>query len=106
MDNINTYIGSRIKENREHCKLTQEYMAKELDIAPNHYGRIERGENSCTMYNLIKICNILKITPNDLVGNLIITNSKDFEENFNKLNIEDKVVVSKLTEFLISKDLF
>lgn len=104
MKNINVYIGSRIRENREDLQLTQEYMARELDIAPNHYGRIERGENSCTLSNLIKICNILKLTPNDLLGNLIMDSNTNFNTKFNKLNLENKIIISKMMDFLLSEN--
>lgn len=79
-------------------------MARELDIAPNHYGRIERGENSCTINNLIKICNILNITPNDILGNLILSNESDFNLKYNKLTLEDKILISKLISYLLSEN--
>lgn len=103
MKEINVYIGKRIKEYREKNKLTQEYMAKELDIATNHYGRIERGENSCTLENLVQICNLIKATPNDLIGALIITPDNNFSIQFDKLNIEDKATVKKIMEFLLAQ---
>ena len=97
------YCGKRIKEYRENMGLTQEYMARELNIAPNHYGRIERGENACTLSKLIHICNILKVTPNDLLAELIITKDTTLETEIQKLNVDDKKVVLKYVEFLISK---
>ena len=103
MENFKIYIGKRIKEYRENKHLTQEYMAKELDIAPNHYGRIERGENACTLSNLIHICNILQDTPNDLLANLIITKDDSLETEIQKLNLNDKEVVLKFVQYLISR---
>ncbi len=103
MENFKIYTGKRIKEYRENKHLTQEYMAKELDIAPNHYGRIERGENACTLSNLIHICNILQVTPNDLLANLIITKDDSLETEIQKLNLNDKEVVLKFVQYLISR---
>ncbi|MEG2610526.1 MAG: helix-turn-helix transcriptional regulator, partial [Bacilli bacterium] len=103
MKDINVFIGKRIKEYREYRNYTQEYMSKELEIAPNHYGRIERGENSCVNSKLVHICNILAITPNELFGDLIITSDDEFVCAYNKLALEDKLIVSKFTEFLLSK---
>ncbi len=102
MKDYNVFVGKKIKEYREDIKLTQEQMAKELDIAPNHYGRIERGENSCTMANLIQICNILKVTPNDLVGGLVITKDDDLKLEIDRLTLEDKKTVLSFIKFLIS----
>lgn len=98
-----TYLCKRIKEFRENKKYTQEHMAKELGISTNHYGRIERGESSCTIERLIQICNVLQITPNDILAQLIISKDYSLEIELHKLNIEDKKLVSKLVEFLISK---
>lgn len=103
MKDFKIYTGKRIKEYRENKHLTQEYMAKELDIAPNHYGRLERGENACTLSNLIQICNILQITPNDILANLIITKDETLENEIQKLNLEDKEAVLKFVQYLISK---
>lgn len=101
--NYNAYIGKRIKEYRSQKKLTQEDMAKELDIATNHYGRIERGENSCTMNNFLIICNLLEINPTDLLGELILNKDNELVEDIDKLTLEDKMVVAKFVKFLISK---
>ena len=103
MEDFKIYTGKRIKENREAKHFTQEYMAKELDIAPNHYGRIERGENACTLSNLIQICNILQVMPNDILGSLIITKDEDLAKEVQKLNLENKEAVSKYVKYLISK---
>lgn len=103
IDEINIAVGKKIKEYREYNKITQEDMAKELDIVPNQYGRIERGENSCTISNLIKICNVLKINSDDLVGSLILTKPDNgIGIDFNKLTLDDKIAVSKYITFLLS----
>lgn len=103
LEDFKTYSGRRIKEYRESKHFTQEYMAKELDIAPNHYGRIERGENACTLSKLIQICNILEITPNDVLASLIITKENSLETEVQKLSLNDKEIVLKFVEYLISK---
>ena len=105
MKELNIYLGKRIKELRENKKLTQDFMSRELDISTNHYGRIERGENSCTINNFIKICNLLQVTPNEMIGNAVnIDNSKlDIIYNYNKLPKEDKEIVDKIIEFLLQK---
>ena len=98
---INSHIGKRIKEYREAKGYTQEYMSKVLDIAPNHYGRIERGENSCTMSKLITICNLLEITPNDLIGEFIINDENQIFADYLRLSLEDQATVSKFIKFLL-----
>ena len=102
-DEINIIIGKKIKEYRELNKITQEDMARELDVVPNQYGRIERGENSCTISNLVKICNVLKISSDDILGSLILTKpEKSLGADFENLTLDDKIVVSKYIAFLLS----
>lgn len=100
---LNISIGQKIKEYREHMKLTQDFIAKELELATNHYGRIERGENSCTMSNLIKLCKILKVSPNELLSEHFQLTNQDFFEYFNKLTIEDKELLKEIAILLHSK---
>lgn len=101
MNSLNSYVGKRIKEYREVKGYTQEYMAKELDIATNHYGRIERGENSCTMNNLVSICNILEVNPNDILGELIINKDNELLKDLDKLSVDNRIVASKFVKFLL-----
>ena len=103
IEELNITIGKRIKEYRELNKITQEDMAKELDVVPNQYGRIERGENSCTIANFVKICNILKISSDDIIGNLILTKPENnICSEFDKLTLDDKLSVAKYIAFLLS----
>lgn len=99
-----TYTGNRIREFRESRNLTQEKMADKLHLVLNQYGRIERGESSCTLSNLIQICNILQITPNDILAELIITKDSSIETEIHKLNESDQKEVMNYIEFLIEKE--
>ncbi len=99
-----TYTGNRIREFRESRKLTQEQMADSLHIVLNQYGRIERGESSCTLSNLIQICNILQITPNDILAELIITKDSSIETEIHKLNLDNQKEVLNFIEFLMEKE--
>lgn len=101
--NLNISLGRKIKEYREYNNFTQEYLAKELDIATNHYGRIERGENSCTIINFCKICNILNTTPNSLLSDILIDKNDDFYKYFDMLNIDDKQIMQEIAILLLSK---
>lgn len=104
IDSQNIIIGKKIKEYRENRKLTQEDVAKELDINSKHYGRIERGENSCTITNLITLCNLLGVSSEDILGSLTITKPDNgLNNDFQKLNLEEKLSVTNYVDFLISK---
>ena len=100
---LNIYLGKKIKEYREYNNFTQEYLAKELDIATNHYGRIERGENSCTISNFYKICKLLNTSPNSLLSDIFCDKNDDFYNYFNLLTIEDKQIMKEIAKLLLSK---
>ena len=47
--------------------LTQQEIAKELNISINKYSRIERNPCNAKVSELIKVCNFLKVDINDIV---------------------------------------
>ena len=67
-------------------------------------GRIERGENSCTISNLITLCNLFGISSEDLIGSLTTTKPDDgISNDFQKLTLEDKLSVANYVDFLLSR---
>ncbi len=60
------YIGENIAKIRKYRGYSQEYMSEAIDIAPNSYGRIERGQNFPSAESFAKIINTLGIKPGDL----------------------------------------
>lgn len=100
----NVIIGKKLKEYRENRGYTQEEVAKEIEVNAKHYGRIERGENSCTISNLITLCNLFGISTEDLIGSLTYTKPDDgISNDFQKLTLEDKLSVANYIDFLISR---
>lgn len=104
IESQNIVIGKKLKEYRELRGFTQDDVAKELDVNPKHYGRIERGENSCTISNLVSLCNLFGISSEDILGSLTITKPDNgIDNNFQKLHLENKLSVANYIDFLISK---
>jgi transcriptional regulator with XRE-family HTH domain len=56
-------IQEKIRSLRQSKGYTQDYMAHKLDIDTVNYGRIERAQAKLTVERLIKICDILSISP-------------------------------------------
>jgi transcriptional regulator with XRE-family HTH domain len=52
-------IGRRIKERRQSLKITQEFVANQLDVNPSHISNIEGGRANPSLTALVKIANIL-----------------------------------------------
>lgn len=60
-------IGIRIRERRIKQGYTQEYVSEHADISPQHCSSIESGKTKLSLPCLVRVCNVLDITPNDLL---------------------------------------
>lgn len=58
----------KIRQIRELKNVTQEYIAKELDISTRAYSKIENGETQLTINRLNEISAVLKIDPMEVLG--------------------------------------
>ncbi|GGM40538.1 transcriptional regulator [Paraliobacillus quinghaiensis] len=54
-------VGQYIKSKRETAELSQEKLAEDADISPDHLGRIERGEKQPTLYTFFKLARVLNL---------------------------------------------
>ena len=59
-------FGNKLCTIRKNSGLTQTQVAEAAEVSNKTYANIERGVTNPTYDTLIKICNALKITPNDL----------------------------------------
>lgn len=71
MDANSRLIGKRIKFRREAAGLSQEQLAKRLELSKNHISSIECGKSMVTTKGLLALCDVLGGTPNYyLIGEL------------------------------------
>ncbi len=56
-------IGKRIKESRKSVNLTQENVSEILKVSPEYISRIETGSAKINLEMLVKMSNILNISP-------------------------------------------
>ena len=61
-----------LKRLRKDKKITQEELAKELEIAPSTVSMYERGEREPNIESIIAIANYFEVTVDFLVGNAIV----------------------------------
>lgn len=66
MSEFKKLLGKRIKELRKSKGYTQDFFAELVDIGTANISNIETGKLSPTPENLLKIANVLGVTPNDL----------------------------------------
>jgi transcriptional regulator with XRE-family HTH domain len=61
-------IGEKIKKLREFRNLTQEHLAKTLDMTQAGYSRIERDEVDLNLNRLEQIAKVLNVSIEDILG--------------------------------------
>lgn len=77
-------LGKKIKELRKLKKYSQQEMADLLEVKKITYFKYESGEIEIPLSKLLKISEILNVTPNDLLGfekEIGMKEKKDFYEN-------------------------
>lgn len=84
---IDSTIGTILKDNRIRKNLTQEKLAEKLGISLKYISRIENGNSGIKPQTLINYMNVLDITPNTVYGDFIEDlNTKKKLELFDKIN--------------------
>ena len=59
-------VGKNIKEARKLKGLTQKQVANHFRMTQQQYSRFENGVFELNYYQIIEICNLLEITPNEI----------------------------------------
>lgn len=60
-------IGSRIRGRREALDLTQDELAREIGVTPQHVSRIEGGLNAPSLVLLVQFARVLGVTTDYLL---------------------------------------
>ena len=74
--NLAKKVGYNIKLARKYKKLTQKEMASILSMTQQQYSRFETGIYELNYYQILKICEILETTPNEIFEGCEIDNQK------------------------------
>ncbi len=59
-------VGQNLKDARKFKKLTQKQVAKILNMTQQQYSRFENGVFELNYDQILFLCNLLDLTPNDL----------------------------------------
>lgn len=63
-------IGETIRKYRKRAGLTQEKLAEKAELHPVYVGEVERGEQTISVFALMKIAKVLGVRVRDLVSGL------------------------------------
>ena len=87
-------IGNRIKSAREKKGLTQEHLAEQVNLSPMHISVIERGNKLPRLETLINIANVLDVSADillqDVVNNQIKLHTSEASNLIAQLSREDQ----------------
>lgn len=93
-------LGKRIKELREQRDLSQEFIADQLEIHPANYWRIENGISYPKPENLEKICEILKVKPQELFAFEHIQDIEDIKSELYEIINSDEDLTRLIYKFV------
>lgn len=106
-------IHHNLKKLREFRNYSQEFMASELGKSQNAYSQMENGKTKVKEEEIIKLAEILEVTPTQLmsdepiiikISNTKVENGGIFNGNLQNLYYEQKEEISFLREQLAKKD--
>lgn len=79
-------LGQRLRAVRKKQGMTQEQVAEQADISPQHYSGIETGGAKVSLPALVRLCNVLQTTPNEILMDSLSKSTelflKDVSETF------------------------
>lgn len=79
--NLRTYIGSKIKEYRKAIKMTTQELGELSETSQSTISEIERGTRAIQIEILIKICNSLGVTLNDVLPPNVLKKQPEATDN-------------------------
>ncbi len=92
-------IGNRLFSFRKKMGLTQAEVAEAAELSTRTYADIERGNVNMRIETVLKICNVLHITPDEILtteDSSITTKQQELLERLNSCSSKDRETALKL----------
>lgn len=94
-----TTIGNRLFSIRKRMGMTQSEVAEAAELSTRTYADIERGSVNMRIETVLKICNVLHITPDEILtteDSSISARQQELWERLNDCSPKDKETALKL----------
>ena len=95
-------IGKRIREKRIDHSWSQEELAEKVNVSPVYIGMIERGEKLLRLETFISIVNVLDVTSDDVLQDVLAQEYKiktsRYIDEIEKLDSNDKKRLYRVIE--------
>jgi len=94
------YVWERIKDLRQAQHLSQEYVAKYLDMSRATYTQMENGNRKVTADDLAKLSELFSVSADSILKDDIVELPANmFARSFEKLNETDQAEIMNLIRF-------
>lgn len=100
----NKVIGINIKKYRKAAGLTQEKLAELLNISTVHMSHMECGHVSMSLEILLKLCDYLSVTPNQLLYGAYSTTDSSQISIFSGMGDDMKLLSMQIIELIRNYD--
>ncbi len=92
------HIGNNLYNARKSAGLTQAELAEKAELSDRTYADIERGSVTMRIDSLLKICNALRISPNDILvsDSIIEISEKSIADSIKDCSNNEKETALKL----------
>ena len=102
-----TLLGQRIREERKKLHLTQEQLAEKINVSTAYMGFIERGERNITLGKLTLLANVLGVSVDYLLSD-IVTPPPSAKEKlmlslFSSAAEEEQDLIIEMAKLIINK---
>lgn len=99
-------VGNNYHKARIANGITQECSSEKLQLAPSYMSDLERGKSIGSIHTLISLCNLYKVSPNDILYPLIefdISLTDSLLIGFSSLSETNKEIISEMIRVLNEK---
>lgn len=98
-------IGQRIALRRKQAKLRQNALAASVGISNNYLSSIEGGKEKPSLEILVRICNVLQVTPDYLLMGAMHSNnvSKNISDALRLCTQDDIEIISAILQVMIKR---
>ncbi|MFD1259697.1 helix-turn-helix domain-containing protein [Entomomonas asaccharolytica] len=69
MNDIKKIFGKNVRKYRKQLKISQEQLAEKASLHRTYIGSVERGERNISLENIIKLSEVLGVSPAHLFHN-------------------------------------
>ena len=98
-------MGKRLHETRLQKGITQEEMAKKLNISINEIRNLENGKLDISLRDFVTICEFLNISIYEVLNekseNIMVYMNKDLYELIVRCNVKNQELIYKMVKLLL-----